>query len=344
MKRIYLVALVLFVSSTVVFGQSKKKKTKSSSADTEVYSSDAGGYESYAQETTAATQPEVVQSARATESASVAQASPTFTNTTEGYLGGVNLLDGVYVDENNIGNIAVPLPYIRQADVMWSKTILEEIDLREKPNRPLCHPEARLITILIEAINRGELTPFANPEDGTDSIFRTVLTKEQMAKVSGGRTDTIQIPDAYDPYIMRDTVVTENFNPELIDRYRIKEVWLFDKQRSVYEPRIIGLAPCKLQISRTTGDTLGSTPMFWVYYPEARNVLVNAQMFNRFNDSSNMNFDDFFIKRMFSAYITKESNSENLRIRDYAIGMDRLYESERIRRMLMNYEADLWEY
>jgi len=340
MKRIYLVALVLFVSSTVVFGQSKKKKTKSSSADTEVYASDAGGYESYAPETTAVTQAEVVQPARATESASVA---PVYSST-EGYLGGVNLVDGIYVDENNVGNLAVPLSYVRQADVMWSKNVMEEIDLREKPNRPLCHPSARLITVLLNAVNSGELTAFANPDDGSDSVFRTVLTKEDLLKLVGGTTETIQIPDEDDPFIMRDVVVTEPFNPELIDRYRIKEVWFFDKQRSVFEPRITGIAPCKLQISKTTGDTLGSTPLFWVYYPEARNVLVNAQMFNRFNDSSNMNFDDFFIKRMFSAYITKESNSENLRIRDYAIGMDRLYESERIRRMLLNYEADLWEY
>jgi len=342
MKRICLVALVLFISSTVVFGQkNSKKKTKSPSADTEVSTSDVvGGYESYAPETTTQTKAEVVQPARATVPVLAAKASPS----KEGYLGGVELLDGVYVDENNSGNFAVPLAYIRQADVMWSKNVMEEIDLREKPNRPLCHPAARLITVLLTAVNNGELTAFENPIDGTDSVFRNILTKEEILKVAGGRTDTIQIPDPEDPYIMRDTVVTEMFNPEMIDRYRIKEVWFFDKQRSVFEPRIIGIAPCKLQISRTTGDTLGSTPMFWIYYPEARDVLVNAQMFNRFNDSSNMNFDDFFIKRMFSAYITKESNFDDLRIRDYAIGMDRLYESERIRRTLMNYEEDLWEY
>jgi len=343
MKRIYLVALVLFLSSTVVFGQSNKKKTKSASADTEVTASDvASSYDSYVPETT--TKPQVAeQPATATESVKVLPPrSPSIPN---GFVDGkVELVDGIYVDENNVGNLAVPLAYVRQADVMWSKKIMQEIDFREKPNRSLCHPEARFITILLTALNNGELTAFANPEDGTDSTFRTILTKEEILKIAGGRTDTIQIPDANDPYIMRDTVVTEMFNPDLVDRLRIKEVWFFDKQRSVFEPRILGIAPCKLQISRTTGDTLGSTPMFWIYYPEARNVLVNSQMFNRFNDSSNMNFDDFFMKRMFSAYITKESNSEDLRIKDYAIGMGRLYEAERIRRMLMDYEQDLWEY
>ena len=40
----------------------------------------------------------------------------------------------------------------------------------------------------------------------------------------------------------------------------------------------------------------------------------------------------------------KESNVEDLRIKDYAQGIDRLYESERIKKELMDYEHDLWSY
>jgi len=130
MKRIYLVALVLFLSSTVVFGQSNKKKTKSASADTEVTASDvASSYDSYVPETT--TKPQVAeQPATATESVKVLPPrSPSIPN---GFVDGkVELVDGIYVDENNVGNLAVPLAYVRQADVMWSKKLCKKSTLEK---------------------------------------------------------------------------------------------------------------------------------------------------------------------------------------------------------------------
>ncbi|UKJ07354.1 gliding motility protein GldN [Solitalea lacus] len=255
-----------------------------------------------------------------------------------------DVIDGVYKKENNVNVKVIPYPYIRQADVMFAKRIWREIDIHEKMNRPLNHPNSRLINVLMKAINAGELTAYSNPEDGSDSTFRDMMSVEQVAKMAGGRVDTIQIPDINDPSIMRDTVVRENFNPDQIVKYRIKEDWIFDKQRSIFEPRIIAIAPCKLNISKTSGDTIGVTPIFWVYYPEARQVLANAEVFNRFNDASNLSFDDYFIKRLFTSYIIKESNSDDLRIQDYANGIDRLYEAERIKKKLMDYEQDLWEY
>jgi hypothetical protein len=40
----------------------------------------------------------------------------------------------------------------------------------------------------------------------------------------------------------------------------------------------------------------------------------------------------------------KESNTEDLRIKDYALGIERLYESERIKKALMDFEHDLWSF
>ncbi len=44
-------------------------------------------------------------------------------------------LDGLYEDEGLKEKLPVPYPYIRQADVMWSKRVWREIDFRQKFNQ-----------------------------------------------------------------------------------------------------------------------------------------------------------------------------------------------------------------
>ena len=47
---------------------------------------------------------------------------------------------------------------------------------------------------------------------------------------------------------------------------------------------------------------------------------------------------------MFSSYIFKESNVMDRRLQDYLTGIDILYESQKIKDRLFNFEQDLWEY
>jgi gliding motility associated protien GldN len=133
----------------------------------------------------------------------------------------------------------------------------------------------------------------------------------------------------------------------------IKEDWFFDKQRSVMEVRIIGICPImhRLQILNTGGDEeqigqLQRIQTFWVYFPEARNVLANTDVFNNFNDAQRISFDDIFWKRRFDSYIIRESNVwDNRLIQDYTFsGLETLLEAERIKTELFNFEHDLWEY
>ena len=58
-----------------------------------------------------------------------------------------------------------------------------------------------------------------------------------------------------------------------------------------------------------------------------------------------LSYDDIFIKRLFASYIVKQSNPEDQRIRDYVDnGLDRLYEAQRIKKNLTDFEQDLWSY
>jgi len=86
-------------------------------------------------------------------------------------------------------------------------------------------------------------------------------------------------------------------------------------------------------------------PAFWIYFPEARHVFVNKEVASRVSDVGLVSYDDVFVRRLFSSYIVKESNPKDLRIKDYVSdGVGRLYESERIKKNLINFEEDLWSY
>ncbi|HRU61078.1 MAG TPA: gliding motility protein GldN, partial [Bacteroidia bacterium] len=81
-----------------------------------------------------------------------------------------------------------------------------------------------------------------------------------------------------------------------------------------------------------------------IYYPEARKLFANAEVFNRSNDAERRSFDDIFQKRLFASYIYKESNVYDRRIDDYKQGMNALLESERIKTEITNMEHDMWEF
>ena len=137
------------------------------------------------------------------------------------------------------------------------------------------------------------------------------------------------------------TLKAGEFNPDSLVKFRIKEDWIFDRQRSVFEPRIIGIAP---MVKVKVGSSEDYQPAFWIYFPEARPIFATKEVVSKGSDATGLSFDDVFVKRIFTSYIVKESNDKDERIKDYAQGIDRLYESERIKKTLMDWEISLWQY
>jgi hypothetical protein len=106
--------------------------------------------------------------------------------------------------------------------------------------------------------------------------------------------------------------------------------------------KMSGIAP--LVKPKAAGLDLDYQPAFWLYFPEARPILATKEAVSRNNDATGLSFDDIFVKRLFSSYIVKQSNDKDERIRDYAQGIDKLYEAERIKKTLADYELNLWKY
>jgi len=257
---------------------------------------------------------------------------------------GVKPTDGYYKKNNILDAKVTPYPNLREADVMYAKRVWREIDLRAKMNRPYASPKGRLIDVIMDAVTAGELTAYdatSRKEDPNGDEFSTVLKPEEAKAKFGGDTTYAPVFDKNGNQTGTKPVVNE-FNPDSVLKFRIKEDWIFDKQRSVFEPRIVGIAP--LVKIKAAGQDLGEQPAFWIYFPEARKIFATKEVVNRSNDATGLSYDDIFVKRIFDSYIVKESNPDDLRIKDYAQGIDKLYESERIKKDLLDYEHDLWSY
>lgn len=94
-------------------------------------------------------------------------------------------------------------------------------------------------------------------------------------------------------------------------------------------------------------DVEQTIPLFWVYYPHARDILKKGKIFNDRNSSVSKSFDDIINSRRFNAVIYKEENVyENRYIRDYIPNnaFMRLLESERIKEKVRNFEHDMWSW
>jgi len=244
--------------------------------------------------------------------------------------------DGFYARKDIDSTEMVPLADVREEDVFYAKRIWREIDLRDTVNSSLKSPKSRLIDVILAAVKAEELTAYA-PIDSVlneDDAFNTPMTKDSAMMAAAG---TVEVTDAKAGTVK---TVANDLNPESFLKFRIKEDWIFDVKRSIFEPRIVGIAPMKYnEVSKQW------QPVFWVYYPEAREILTKKRLINTNNDASSLSFDDFFIRRLFSSYIVKESNPGDNKLRDIiADPRQRLYESERIKKSVLDYEQGLWEY
>jgi gliding motility associated protien GldN len=259
------------------------------------------------------------------------------------------VLDGAWIKEHNKTKKVVHYPFIREADVMWSRRVWQDIDLREKMNLPLYYPldetsgMKSLFAVLRDAlILEGSITAYSAGVTGQEDDFRTpMLVSDVKMLMEYPDTTSTMDPDTGE---MVEVIQTIEINPQDITRYRIKEDWFFDKQRSERYIRIIGIAPLKERISEDGEPTGAYETLFWLYFPECRYVLANWDSFNRFNDAERRSFDDLFQKRMFSSLIIKESNVYNRRIDDVYAGMDALLKAEEIKEQLFILEHDLWSF
>ncbi len=261
---------------------------------------------------------------------------------------GPTVNNGVYTPEHLPSRKPIPYVPLRETDVIWAKRIWRVIDLREKINHPLYYPtddiskRPSLFIIIQKGLISQELTAF-DPLPAAfypDEEFKTEYTAAQVQKVLVTETTVFKEDSLTGDMIP--TAFPDTINPDDIVQYWVKEDWFFDKQRSIMDVRILGIAPVTEKTDQ--GEFRGYKALFWLYYPACRNYFSKFQSYNPYNDTEWRTFDEVFHKRLFSSYIKQESNVYNRPIVTYAQGIDNLLESDRIKDDIFKLEHDMWHF
>jgi len=260
-----------------------------------------------------------------------------------------------------------PLKYgfIEDKDILKSMVVWEIIDLNDKINQPIYHNEDGLVSqnkslyqILYDAIISGKIT-----EVYDDDLFQTRLDPETIPD----RVRFEQLSDAgVEKINEQGSPLTDEQKKEYIDVHevktenvkliKVKGVWYIDRRDGQMKYRLLGIAA--MGQDPTTMGQVGPDGMpiaqedafidlFWIWYPDAREVLANNVVFNSKNLSSDITFDDILNARRFSSIIYKSDNGlGNGVIKDY-IPQDaegQLEESDRIKSQILQMESDMWNY
>jgi len=254
-------------------------------------------------------------------------------------------LDGAYKSENNPYRRVVLPAFIRESDVMWQTRVWRTIDTRQKMNLSLYYPvqpngnRISLYELLKDALLEGEITAYNfNPVDW--DAFTPALTKTELT-TQLNPVDTIQDENG------NTKVVSNPVSSDKIRGYMIKEDWIFDKQRSVLDPRILFICPLIATINQNTGAqdaNAAPTELFWIYFPAIRPLLAKTPVFNPKNDAAWLTFDDIFWKRQFASYIIQQNNVYNRSIAAYLKGVDALLEGQKVHNEIEDVESNMWNY
>lgn len=243
--------------------------------------------------------------------------------------------------------------YVDERDVLWAKTTWEVIDLDERINFPLYYPidtnnigthRRSLYDVLVGNVKNGKIKNIYS-----DSYFTETRTLDDL-KETLSKIDTTDL--GYEQYNAGEQVDQQYINQRDltagdIAKYFIRGYWYFDKRQGEMRYRLLGLAPVAPDVQFIDEDEPDMVALFWVYYPDAREVLHQAKSFNRRNTSQPFSFDHILNARRFNAIINREDNVQGDRtIKDYIIdnSLMQLLESERIKESIRNFEMDMWSY
>lgn len=246
--------------------------------------------------------------------------------------------------------------YVDDRDIMYSKMTWEKVVLDERVNFPLYYPidtnnigknRRSLFDVLWKSVKDGDLE---NMYD--DSYFTAKRTMNDL-KASMSKVDTLDIGyEQYnaDGYVDPEYIVKTDITSYHISAYLIKGLWYFDKRQGEMKFRLIGIAPAAPDVNFLDSEDEANKepiPLFWVFYPDVRDILHEAKAFNNENSAMPYSFDHLLNSRRFNGYIYKEENVYGDRkVTEYISenALMQLLESDRIKEKIRNFELDMWAY
>ena len=255
---------------------------------------------------------------------------------------------------------------VHESDIMYKKTLLRALDLREKQNLPIFSRQKEISKILFEAAKEGLITIYSSDSLDlgrkmtiSDFLKRLELPGTGCDEEFGGGEEESFEDDSYEDEFAMDEgedefadaggCTPEYFFPQDIYQMQIKEDYIFDKQRSVMYYDIIAF---NFMLPADHPDNLKGieSHIASFSYKECVEKLFtthpDAIWYNPYNDREHKNLRDAFELRLFSSYIIKVSNPTDEYIVDIYGGDLRvgIMASQWKSFELMEYEHNLWEF
>ncbi len=246
--------------------------------------------------------------------------------------------------------------YVDDRDILWSKVVWEYIDLNEKINLPMYYPvytttvskdRRSLFDTLLRGIKAGKITEIYD-----DSYFTAKMTSSEIRNKLF-RVDTTDA--GFDELNAGNTNISEyvdkiNLTSQDIEGFKIKGLWYFDKRQGELKYRLLAIAPIAPDVQTMGREDLNIDellPLFWVWFPDARNLLHEMKVFNDKNAAYPISFDHLLNARRFSSIIYREENIHGDRdVSEYVKGnaLFQVLESNKIKDNIRNKELDMWNY
>ena len=246
--------------------------------------------------------------------------------------------------------------YVDDRDILFSKMTWEKVVLDERANFPLYYPvdtnnigsnRRSLFDVLMKGIREGEIENMY-----ADSYFTTKRTLKDI-KASMSKIDTLDIGyDQFnaDGYVDPEYIIKRDIQAYDISAYLVKGLWYFDKRHGELKYRLLGIAPAAPDVNFIDSDDESNKQpiaLFWVFFPEVREILHEAKSFNNKNSAMPVSFDHLLNSRRFNGYMYKEENVYGDReVKEYVAdnALMQLLESDRIKEKIRNFEQDMWSY
>ena len=267
---------------------------------------------------------------------------------------------GLITLEKLVADNDKPLEYgfIDDRDIYWSKVVWEYIDLNERLNLPYYYPidtmrissdRRSLYDTLLRGIKQGQIE-----EVYDDSYFTSKLSYQEIQEKLYRRdtiSEGIDVLNADPTADISEYIDIYNIDSEHIEGYKIKGVWYIDKRQGELKYRLLAIAPVAQDVQTLGRDDLSDfdekLAIFWVFYPDARQVMHDMKVFNPNNSAFPITFDHLLNAHRFNALIYKTENIYGDReVKDYVKGnsLFQVLESQKLKDEIRNKELDLWNY
>lgn len=266
---------------------------------------------------------------------------------------------------------------IHESDIMWKKSVVRALDLREKQNKPLFADGQEFSKLIMDAVLEGVLTPYLNDSlsDGTKLTleeFKTAYIIPGLTNDTGGDDDggwgdddggddwgdsggddwgdsgddASEDVDADAPVDLSSAVF---YTAKDLYQLEINEDILFDNQRSVLYYDVQSVT---LYVPADHPDNIKGiqTPVATFSYKELVEKVFkdnpSAIWYNPYNDQEHRNLEHAFELRLFSSYLVKVSNPSGEFIVDTYGGDPKtgIMASQWKQFEMLEFEHNLWEF